>query len=208
MQELESLKGQIQTLLNNNRLSGKVLLDNLRVIDESSRKTGAYTDSKYAPFYYQLGKVLNPTSMIEVGVSLGLLSTCFFKSCKTVKRFIGFQEKTNEYYSPRLALSNIKDFCRAKEIEIYVGKITDNEFTQKISPNSLDLVILNVEVGFDKQLAYLDFLWSYMSDRGIIVSEYIERHTPAKEAFFAFCESKNRTPAVFKTRFGSGLVQK
>ncbi len=208
MLQIELVKTRLQALLDGNTVSGRLLLDRLRVIDESSRKTAAYCDSKYTPFYYHLGKILTPTSMMEIGFNLGLLSSCFLKSCKTVERYLGFQEKKDDFYSPRLALANLRDSHRGGEIEIYVGKPTDDEFTQKISPKTWDLVILNEEEGFDKHLFYLDSLWPCISEDGIIVSEYIQRHQPAGEAFAAFCESKNRKPVIFDTRYGTGLVQK
>lgn len=207
MDKLETIRAKTQHLLDNNKVSGRLLLDRMRLLDESSRKTAAYADPKYTPFYYHLGKVIDPTTMIEIGFNLGLLSSCFLKSCKTVRKYLGFQEKKEVYYSPRLGIANLRDNYKG-EFDIYVGNPTDEEFTQKISPNSWDLVILNDEAGFDKHLLYLDLIWPYVSEQGIIVSEYVDRHTPAREAFSAFCTSKNRVPVSFDTRYGTAIVQK
>lgn len=203
----DQIRASVQPLLDTGAISGRLLLDRMRVLDESSRKTAAYADHRYAPFYYHLGKFLKAESMVEVGFNLGLLSACFLKSCKTLKKYVGFQERRQEYYSPRLGTLNVKANYKG-EFHIHVGNFTDTEFTEKISPNSLDLVILNDEVGFDKHLTYLDFFWDHLSANGIIVAEYIVRHTPARDAFRAFCESKSREPTVFETRYGTGLVQK
>ena len=194
-------------MLDSRLISGRMLLDRMRVIDESSRRTAAYADPMYTPFYYHLGKFLTPTNMLEVGFSLALLGSCFLKSCKTVKKYLGFQEQTAQYFSPRMGIVNVHSNFKG-EIDVYVGDMQDEEFTEKISPNSWDLVILNEEASFDKHLLHLDLLWPYVSENGIVVAEYIGRHTPAKEAFEAFCESQNKVPVIFETRYGTGLVQK
>jgi hypothetical protein len=207
MDDLESIRTKLQRSLISGVISGRLLLDRMRLLDESSRKSAAYADHRYAPFYYHLGKFVSSKSMIEVGFNLGLLGCCFLKSCKTVERYLGFQQKSDAFYSPRLGIANIRDNHKGLA-DIYVGEVTDEEFTQKISPNSWDLVIINEEVGFDKHLLYLDVIWPYVSEQGIIVSEYIDRHTPAREAFDAFCKSKNRVSMKFDTRYGTALVQK
>lgn len=207
MLPLDSIKDTLQPLLDKNLVSGRILLDRLRVIDETSRKSAVYSDGRYSGFYYHLGKIISPKSMLEIGFNLGILSCCFLKSCKTVKQYFGFQEKKEEFYSPSLGVANLHD--NYKEFaHIYVGKITDEEFVDKLSPNSLDLIILNEEVSFDKHLLYLDFAWPYLSEYGIIVAEYTNRHNPARDAFNAFCGSKNRIPVKFATRYGTALVQK
>lgn len=203
----DQIRDAVKPLLDAGLVSGRTLLDRMRVLDESSRKTAAYADPKYAPFYYHLGKFLKPTSMIEIGFNLGLLSACFLTSCKTVVKYLGFQQRKDEYYSSRLGHDNVKSKYKG-DIQVHIGDLADEEFTEKISPNSWDLVILNDEVGFDRHLTYLDLSWEHLSDHGIIVAEYIVRHTPAREAFQAFCESKSRVPVTFDTRYGTGIVQK
>jgi len=205
--ELKELFGPLNKKLNSGLLSGRVLLDRMRLLDETSRKSAAYADHRYVPFYYYLGELIQPESMIEVGFYLGLLSAAFLRSCKTVERYLAFQEPREQYYSPRIGKANVRDVYRGP-FDIYIGEVHDDEFTVKISPNSWDLIILNDETGYDKHLLYLDFVWPYLSENGLIVSEYITRHEPAKEAFFAFCAGKNREPLVFDTRYGTGIVQK
>lgn len=207
MQDINLLPSLLKPALDSGLVSGRMLLDRMRFLDEASRMSAAYSDPKYAPFYYHLGKHLSPKSMIEMGFNLGLLGACFLKSCKTVERYLGFQEQTEGYYSSRLGMANLRSSYKGKT-DIYVGTVLDEGFTQKISPNPWDLVILNEEVGFDKHLLRLDLLWPHVSENGVIVSEYIGRHTPAREAFEAFCLSQNRVPVVFDTRYGTGLVQK
>lgn len=204
---LDELKANLDKQLELGLVSGSLLLSKMRLLDEASRRSAAYCDHRYAPFYYHLGKFIRPESMIEFGFNLGLLSGSFLKSCKTVRDFLAFQPKKEGYYSPKLGRANVRDNYKNR-LSVYVGSIHDEEFMAKISPNSWDLVILNDETVYDKHLEYLDFVWPYVSEGGLIVAEYIERHIPAKDAFFGFCDSKNRSPLVFDTRYGTGIVEK
>ena len=205
--DLEWLSATINSELDTGTISGKVLLGRLRLIDEDSRKTAPYLDNRYSPFYYYLGKHINPLSVMEIGFSLGLLSASFFTSCKSAKTFFGYKDNSLDFTPTRIGKSNIN--LRFKgDTKFYIGSVFDQEFIDKFSPNYWDLVILNDETLFDKHLEYLDAVWSQISEHGFIVAEYINRHIPAKDAFFAFCESKNRKPLVFPTRYGTGLLQK
>lgn len=204
---MDNLKLQLEELLEKQLVSSRVLLSSCRFIDENSRKTAAYQDNAYIPFYYHLGKFIAPQKMVEVGFYLGLLSGCFLKSCKSVKRFLAFQEKTDRFYSPRLGASNIQDVFKG-DFEFYSGQLTDEKFTAKYTEESWDLAIVNEETQYDKHRVHLDILWEQLNLGGYIVMEYIEGWTPAKDAFNDFCKVKNRDPIRFKTRYGTGIVKK
>ena len=205
--DIQWLTAIMNSELDAGTVSGRVILDRLRLIDEDSRKTAPYLDHRYAPFYYHLGKHIDPLSVMEVGFGLGLLSASFFTSCKSAKRFFGYRESSLDFAPIRIGKSNIS--LRFKgEAKFYIGSIFDQEFIDIFSPNSWDLVILNDETVYDKHLEYLDAVWPQVSENGLIIAEYIDRHIPARDAFFAFCESKNRKPVVFETRYGTGLLQK
>lgn len=205
--DLSSLKTNIDADLASRKISGSTLLDRFSVIDNDSRKTAPYVDHRYAVFYYHLGKYVKPLSVIEFGFNLGLLSCSFFTSCKSAKHFLGFKEVSSDYVPLRLGKRNVRLVFKG-DAKFYIGKLHDQEFDDLFSPNSWDLAILNIETVYDKHLECLDLLWPQMSENGLIIAEYINRHIPAKDAFLAFCESKNRKPAIFETRYGTGILQK
>lgn len=202
---LDQIVKNIDEELNSQKISGKLLLDRLCIIEESSRKTSAYLDHKYAPFYYYLGKNLPAESFLEVGFSIGLLSCCFLTSCKTTKTFLGFKEKEKEFIPTRIGKVNIRKFL--KKIEIYTGNLYDEELYKKIE-KKWDIILINEEKSFDKQLEYLETFWPFVSNNGIVIVEYVNSHKPSKESLMAFCESKNLKPKIFNTRYGTGLIQK
>src|SRR5262252_10253973 len=180
--ELANLKKALEARLAK-PFSARVLLDNLRLIDESSRKTSAYSDPLYIPFYFHLGQCIQPKNMAEFGFRLGLFTSAFLKSCKTVENVLGFQERTDEFYSPRLGRANVlQNVRRGTPVHIHTGTLHDDVFIDLFQRNKWDLVILNEETLYDKHLAYLDFVWPQMELNGYIVMDYIVRHTPAKQA--------------------------
>jgi hypothetical protein len=61
---------------------------------------------------------------------------------------------------------------------------------------------------YDDHLAYLEYLWPFLAENGILVTEYIKKNESANESFFAFSESVNRPPLFFETRYGTGILQK
>lgn len=192
--------------LKSQKISGRVLLDRLCVIDENSRKSPAYLDPNFAGFYYHLGKKIQAESMLEIGFDLGLLSASFLTSCKTVKKFLGFCENDEQFVSTRLGLKNIKKVLKGIR-ECYVGSLYDQDLQPYIS-SGFDLVIITAEKNYDKHLEYFDFVWSHLNENGVIAIDNLIKNQPAKQAYMAFSKSKNREPMIFKTRYGVGLIQK
>lgn len=204
---IKELKDKLTPKLEKAVVSARILLDKMRVIDEASRMTAAYTDPTYAPFYYHLGTLASPRTMLEVGFRLGLLSGCFLRGCRSVEKFLAFQERTDSFYSERLGRGNIRDAFK-KQLDIHVGKTADEEFLTKLAADKWDLAIINEEVGYDQHMSYLDLIWPHVSLDGLVVMDYVVRHQPAKQAFHDFCKAKNREPVEMPTRYGVGIIQK
>jgi len=190
------------------RLPSHIFLDRMRVIDEDSRQSFAYNDATYVPLYYWLGTILNPQTMIEIGLRLGLLSGNFLKSCKSVSKFTAIQEvRVGEYYSSRLAKANIKDNYKGS-LYAYVGSIDDDVFITRIRSMEFELAIINEENSYDRHRLYFDLLWPQMSEGGLIVVEYVEKHKPSSIALKDFCTSVNLEPIYIDTTYGVALIRK
>lgn len=205
--DLLDVQRQISKLLDKEYVNGKVLLDRMAMVNESCRRAPAYSDPKYAPFYYHLGKFISPRNLLSVNFGLGLLESSFLASCKTVKTILAFRAPSSEYYSPRMGIKNIKLNFKGN-IEFYLHNLYDDEFMEKISPIKWDMVIINDEMTYDNHLAHLEFIWPFIAEDGMIVTEYVKRNESASDSFFAFSESVNCTPLFFETRYGTGILQK
>jgi predicted O-methyltransferase YrrM len=205
MDDLQELKSKIEKKLDKQYPSG-IFLDRLRVIDEESRKTNSYTDPRYIPFYYWLGTLVCPENFVEVGFRLGLCSACFLKGCKTVKKFVGFQQRIEEFYSPNLGRRNVRDHYK-NDMWLHVGGIHDEETRRLLTMTNWDMVIID-EFNYDTYRSILDVCWSHMSLNGIIAMDYINNHKPSWDAYHDFCKGNNRTSIVVNTRYGVGLVKK
>ena len=206
--DLDQIKNKINFDLDSQIISGRTLLDRLCVIEESSRKTAAYLDNKYAPFYYYIGRYLKAKSLLEIGFNIGLLSSCFLLSCTSVETFFGFKENTNNEFIPiRIGKANIKKTFK-KNKNFYIGKLYDKNFIEMCNQIKWDVVIINEEQSYDKHLQYLETVWGQLSENGIIIVDYIKSHKPSKTAFDIFCQEKSINPYLFETRYGTGIIVK
>lgn len=202
---IQEIKQSIDSDLAKGLVSPRILLHDFLLLTEDSRRTPAYLDPTYTPFYYHLGKYIEPKNVLEIGLRLGLLSGCFFRSCKTAEYFAGFQTESSEFYSTRLAVKNITRNFRGK-VATQIGKPEDLKVV--IASEKWDLVIVNEELGYDTHREYLELVWGQVNLGGIIVVDYVNQHEPAGKAFKDFCKVVNREPTYLKTRYGVGLVQR
>jgi len=205
--DLLLLQKNISILLEREFVNGKILLDRMAMINESCRRSPAYSDPRYAPFYYHLGKFISPKNILSLNFGLGLLESSFLVSCKSVEHFMAFRRPAEEFFSFRMGVNNIKLNYKGV-ISVYINNMYDDEFVEKISPIKWDMVIINEEMNYDDHLSYLEFIWPYVAENGIVVTEYVKRNESASDAFFAFSESVNRPPISFETRYGTGILQK
>jgi predicted O-methyltransferase YrrM len=199
---MDKLKKLLEEKLAKN-LPSSIFLSNMRFLDESSRFTAAYQDPSYIPFYYFLGTFIKPKKVIEIGFKLGLFSGNLFKGCKETTKFLAFQEEKSEFYSARLAKSNVKDNYKG-ELVVCVGSLP--EFEALVNQDQWDCVIFNEETSYDKGRQYLEIVWHKLNLNGIIVIDHLSKHN--QELYKDFCKIKNRQETVVQTRYNVGLIQK
>jgi len=189
-------------------INPRVLLDRLRLIDDNSRKSSQYQDPNYLPFYYYLSKFIFPKNIVHVGLDLAFPSCCFLQGSKTTESILCFQKQKKSFYSPRLAISNIRDIKGKKiEIDYYYGNVNDLNFIKKLQKN-FDLFMITENCGNDDLNEFLDIFWQYLNLDGFIVVDHIKSEKDKSKIFSSFCKGKNRSYKEFDTRYGTGLVQK
>jgi len=206
--DLLNLKNNLDRDMKKGVISARVLLNSFSFIDEDSRKTGAYDDPRYMPFFYHLGKYISPKNVLEIGFNLGLFAGCLFKSCKTCEYFLGFREADNdEYFSTRIALKNVKKSFKNKT-DVYVGDIHDEDFQIKLSHKKWDLVFIDEEISYDLFMMHLDTVWKCVSFDGLVVVDKLDSIPAARRALVDFCKKNNKSPIFFNTRYGVGIINK
>lgn len=201
------LKIALEKHLDAGFVNARVLLNAARLINESDRLAAAYSDPKYIPFYYHLGKLLMPKSVIEIGFRLGLTAAALTRSCQTVEHYLAIQETNNQFYSPRLAKANARDHLRG-QLYSQTGSVEDENFSALLCGREWDLAIVNEEVGYDRHLLFLETLWPQITLGGWLVCDYVDSHKPARMAIEGFCKARNLTPEFVATRYGVAIVQK
>jgi hypothetical protein len=204
---LSELHQEISRELEKGFISSRILLDRLRVPVETYRRSIEYQDQTYVPFYYHLGKFISTRALFQIGLGLGFPICCFLASCKSVEKIFAFDFKSEDHYSPRLAISNIKDSHRG-DFAYYSGTISDREFLEKYEVAEWDTAFINIKTSLDSHRNYLDLIWQKMPLDGFIVMDYLSNYKPAHEAFMTFSKVVNREPVMFDTRNGTGIIQK
>ncbi len=205
---LEELKSKIENDLKNQAISPKILLDNLSILNEQSRKSSSYVDPNYIPFYYHLGKYLNVKKMIEIETGAALHSCSFLKSCKTIETFLAFQSKKDDFFSSRFAYKNIKKNYKG-DFDLYYGNIKDNNFEVKVNKHNWDLVLFNEEeMSYDSLLFTFSKLWLNLESDGLFVVNFVNSIDSVKKCFNNFCKIQNIKNVILNTRYGTGIIKK
>lgn len=205
--DLNKLKFEVDKSFLSGLLGTSVLLGHLRLIDEDSRKSPQYQDPKYLPFYYHLAKHINPSSVLNVGLNLALPLCCFLKGSSSATSAIGLQLRSSDFYSPRLALANIRDVKGRKfSMDFHYGNVTDEELARKVSAG-VDFVMITEKVGTNL-IDVLEVCWQNLNLDGFVVLDRAPPESPDGRLFSDFCRSKNRDVIFFGTRYGTALAMK
>ena len=180
------------------------LMSRFRLLDDKSRSTLAFYNPRYIPFYYYLGKYIQPKTLLHIGFGIGIESGVFLLSCPTVEKFFAIQDPMGDFYSSRIGERNVSDKYK-KEFECYVGNI---ESASKIKDNEWDLQLITETMSYDKHRQYFDIAWDNLVYNGLMVVDNLIYHEPIKQAFVDFCTIVNREPIMIDTRNGVGIVKK
>lgn len=218
-------------------ISPKLLTHRICLLNYEDKKSAAFTDPAFIPFYYYLGKYIKPEVVLEIGFNLGLFSTALCCSCKSINNIIIFKEKPilkrcepiiengykvckncNQFYETVTQVCPINKFLPRlgltnlkykykNSIDLHVGSIFDKLFLDKLT--KIDLVLINEDTcNYDKYMSYLEFIWQYLNNDALIICEFLSKNKNIALSVENFCKAKNRTPRYFKTRYKVGVIKK
>lgn len=197
---------QIENDLEKSIITTNILTSNFKFIDQLSKRSYSFNDNKYIPFYYYLGKYIKPQSILEVGIDLGFISSCFLKSCKTVEYYFGFQPKNDILWDEKLYKSNVKKNYK-NNIETHYGKLLDKKFLEIIEEKKFDLAIINTKDNYDDLFTICDLIFINLNNNGYFVMDFIKQDKN-KKIFFNIANGYKKEYKVFDTRYGTGVIKK
>lgn len=205
---LERLKADVEKRLAAGLVGPRVLLDRMRLIDEDSRRSPQYQDPNYLPFYYHLAKCVSPASVLHIGLNLALPLCCFLRGSNSAKRCMGLQIRSRDFYSPRLAIANVRDVKgRSFPAGFHIGDVTDEAFLRLVSAG-VDLAMITEKVESSRLSDFLEVSWQSLSLDGVMVLDRASAGSAEGRIFADFCRSKNRDFVFFDTRYGTALAMK
>lgn len=190
---------------NKGLLPPKLLLSRFRLLDEQSRESRAYLDSRYLPFYYYLGKHFPKENLLVLGFGLGLETSLYLWDNKVTESTLAIQEPSLELYFEKYGLSNVKQVWK-KDLCVYVGNFTDQLFQEKLNYKKWDIVLINQEK-YDVCLLWLNSIWSKLNDGSLICVDHMDNEE-VKKAYLDFCKFKEKESLIFPTRYGVGVCLK
>lgn len=204
---LDEIGRVLKDKLRKQHIPPRILLDRLRLIDEGSRRSGQYLDPNYLPFYYHLSGLIQPRDILHVGLDLGLPSCCFLLGSKSASGMTCLQRRSSVFYSPRMALSNIRDVKGRKfPIEFHHGSIIDEEMQRKMK-GGFDLVLITERTTPDELQEVLDVAWDGLRTDGFVVADHMT-DKERNRVFADFCRGEGVSFLEVPTRYGVSITQK
>jgi len=198
---MESLAKELESDINKAiPLPPNILMSRFCFLSESSKFAQILSDYKYFPFYYYLGKRIQPKRLLEVGFGLGLVSGCFLQGNKTVEEFTAYQHPKSEFYSFLLARRNI--------FSVYKNKFTFINDILALA-GQFDFAIINDDdYIIDDYRTLLDTVWDHLDYNGVLLIDHARYGSDCKQVLPDFFKVINRKPVFINTRYGVALLQK
>lgn len=187
-------------------ITSRVLTGGFKFLNENDKKSIIYNDPFYIPFFYHLGKRINPVCFFEMGFDLSLISSCFLKSCKSVEYFLAFQQKTQDSYNEKLAISNLKINYK-KDFNYYCGNFFDEGFLYHFDKKDFDLIIINSQDNYDKLFAAVEYSYMRLKDNGYLVFNNLNANKN-KEIFLNIAIGYKKEYKVLGTKYSVGILEK
>lgn len=203
----DDIGSQVSDRMRKQLMSPRTLLGGMRLIDESSRSSSQYQDPNYLPFYFHVGRVVDPGAIICVGLDLGLQLSCLLKGCSSPKYAFCLQPPAEDFYSPRLALSNVRSIAGNRfPVEVHEGRPHDHR-PQEAARSSADFALITRPMSGDDLMDAMDFCWGGLKSGGLMVVDYLS-YGEGEEIFRDFCTGRSARHSIFQTRYSTGMAMR
>jgi hypothetical protein len=133
-----------------------------------ARQTAAYSDPRYVPFYSPPRGLGEAEGRAGDRVPAGPFDClCRARGAGRRSGYLGFQQRTDSYYSDRLGRANVRDHFKGP-LDVYQSGVSRMRLSSRgCPPAKWDLVIVNEEERYDAHVAYLDTVWPHVADDGL-----------------------------------------
>lgn len=188
-------------------VSPRTILSRMSLVDEAHRLAGAYQDPNYLPFYFHVGRVFEPRRIFCVGAEIGLQTACLIQGCSSPAAAVCIQPPSPSFYSPRVAVSNVRS-CAGKSFPVSVRVCSlDDESVDEFRAQRFDACLVTVALPCDTMMDSLDLCWGLLSEGGILCVDRLD--DPRRESVFRdFCRARNLEFRFFRTRYSAAIAEK
>jgi hypothetical protein len=138
-----------------------------------------------------------------LGFDLGLQAACLLKGCDAPESAHCVQPRSESFYSPRLAVSNVRAAAgRRFPLQVRVGE-PDGDFLR--SCEGVDMAVVTQEMNSDALMECMGLCWGLLAPGGHLCVDRL-CHRDSARVFRDFCKSRGCESSLFDTRYGSGIA--
>jgi hypothetical protein len=180
-------------------LATAAILARVRFYNDADRIAPDFSATNYLPFYYHLGQQLRPSRMLFAGLGDGYTASAFLAGCTTLEGFTAFQAVTPAFYG-NIGRQNVREYFKGRFEFIYGD---DSKLDELLARKGWDLVVFAAGASIPQ----LQKTWENLETDALIAVDRLtaDLHTSSLQEF---ADLHKRTPVLFKTRFGLGILQR
>ncbi|MDR3402000.1 MAG: class I SAM-dependent methyltransferase [Chthoniobacter sp.] len=174
------------------------------ILHEKDKNCGLYTlDPNTYPTYYNIGSVLRPTSLLEVGVRFGYSLASLASGAELKNQVYGVDREMYEKNSNSYAINALKSL--SIDAHLFTGTSDDFDVKRNTGLSSIDLI--HIDGDHTTPGALKDLLhYSNFSNR-ILVDDVLDSRVWAAVKAFVSLQDRLVSQTYFKTATGLMLLE-
>lgn len=204
MVKLDRPRKFISRQLIEDRLSFDWLQTLGRILHEKDRSCGLYTNDRTYPTYHAIGRVLNPRSILEVGVRFGYSLASLAAGLEPGARIFGVDQETYEMDSNAQAAASLK--LLGIEAQLFRGDSRTFDVMACTGRKQFDLIHIDGDHTADGALHDL-LRFAQFSDR-LLVDDVLDSRVWAAVKAFATLQERPISLTYFDTATGLVLIER
>lgn len=118
-----------ESLFTTNFILTDIILSGAKILDRSIQRTPIYSDSRYFPFFYRLGKQLRSKRIIQYGHQMGLVAYAFLRGSGPADWCFKAEAPATAFQNVKLAGGNVSAVVDA-DLVLVTSKINKEELDQ------------------------------------------------------------------------------
>ena len=208
----EALKIWKDSILFSEDINQENLLGDLPYILDKDRDEYWWKFSNYYPFFYGLGKTLEPASYLEIGTRYGYSLVSLYLGAKnTLSQITSIDLQEYKERSQSYAKSNLLAKDYKGRYEFLIGSSHDDQIREKVKDRLYDLVFVDGDHSYQGAMEDIIFYWNNVAPGKLMIIDDVlwQAFSPGKKVLRAVKDSLPKLDRIEFTEFiGAGVRRK